>query len=144
MWKFRQALITAQVIKLLVFCQHMGCSISRGQKEHVLSWQYTDAGCGMLGWGEDRLIVFPSWKVNSLNESTDVEIVFAFSLWQSCHSEKDGHCGNEVISHSSTCKIWPAFCLLLHCTSCLFKHAFVCCSAALPSVQLRWLLAWSF
>lgn len=61
MRRFRQALITVCIVKLLVFCQSAGCSASRGQKTVCAVLAVSrDTIFDMLGCGGDRNINLPS------------------------------------------------------------------------------------
>lgn len=61
MRRFRQALITVCIVKLLVFCQSAGSSASRGQKRVCAVLAVSrDTSFDMLGCGGDRNINLPS------------------------------------------------------------------------------------
>lgn len=103
----------------------------------------SDTSFDMLGCGGHRIQTFPPWKVNSLNESSDVVTVFELNLWQSCHSNKE-----QVFVAGCTCFLTHLLAKsalrLARCSVALYLKYTLCCSVVLTSVQLHWLLPWSF
>lgn len=138
MRRFRQALITVCIDKLLVFCQSAGSSASRGQKRVCAVLAVSrDTSFDMLGCGGDRNINLPSppKKKKSLNESSDVPVMFASSLTQFCHSDKDVEGATCFLAYVLA-KFGPAFGTLLNYTLSLFKYTFVCSCFVLTSAAV--------
>lgn len=141
MWKFRRALVSACVIKLLVFCQAMGSSkLKRAKEVCAVLAVNSVAGFDMLGWGgRERIQIFPPWKVNSLNESSDVGIAFAFSLWQCCHSH-ESRCSLQeprafsLISSQNLPRVWCA--APLRFVAVLIHFGLLLCCACLCAIAL--------
>lgn len=78
----------------------------------------------MLGWWGDRILIFPPWKLNSLNKSSDVRIVFAFSLWQSCHSNKDKRSLQDP--HTFSLTSWQNLPCIWHAAPLHFISVHIC------------------
>lgn len=136
MRRFRQALITVCIVKLLVFCQSAGSSASRGQKRVCAVLAVSrDTSFDMLGCGGDRNINLPcppkkksEWK-QWRSSHVCIHFVTVLPLRQGCW-------GSHVLSCLCPCKIWPAFGTLLNYTLSLFKYTFVCSCFVLTSAAV--------